>query len=127
MNIWEENHVEEKIMQILEDVPDGGHHFGRPFLTAYQLAIEFDRLYPEVRSQTNLPIGGIGAGQRNTFSQYLAKQLSQRIKSAEITKIEGGFLSNQHLKDISFSNKDTVIHSSLTDTEFTLSMFRLLD
>ena len=48
-NFWEDNDLEQKIVDVLADVtyakPD--HHFGRPFVTAYQLAILFRERYPE--------------------------------------------------------------------------------
>ena len=46
-NFWETHGLEEKIVGLLAEVsyyePD--HHFGRPFLTAYQLAILFKERY----------------------------------------------------------------------------------
>jgi hypothetical protein len=94
-------------------------------LTAYQIAIEFARLYPDDATKLGSPIGGAGTGQRNSLAQYLAGQLSRNIGAGQLPNIEGGFLSNQHLKDISFDVGTEIIHSSLTNTNFTLSMFRL--
>ena len=51
--------------------------------------------------------------------------LSRKIKAGDLPHIEGGFLANQHLKDISFMHSEETIHSSLTDSGFLLSMFRL--
>ena len=126
---WQELQIEEKIVQILEDVPDvmPGHPLGRPFLTAYQIAIEFAERHPEDVAELDLPVGGLGIGQRSSLAQYLAGQLSRGKGAGELDRIEGGFLSNQHLKDISFECGDEVIHSSLTGTKYTLSMFRLCD
>lgn len=45
---WEQHHCEERITAILNDVtyvPKPEHHFGRPYLSAYQLAIEFKQRY----------------------------------------------------------------------------------
>jgi len=127
MSKWEELDIESKITQILRDVPDSApeHHLGRAYLTAYQIAIEFSRLYPDDAAQLGFLIGGAGAGQRNSLAQYLARQLSRNIGAGKLQHIEGGFLSNQHLKDISFDTGTKTIHSSLTNTNFTLSMFRL--
>ena len=127
MSKWQELDIESKITQILRDVPDSapGHPLGRPYLTAYQIAIEFARLYPNETAQLGFPIGGAGTGQRNSLAQYLAGQLSRNIGAGQLSHIEGGFLSNQHLKDISFEIGTETIHSSLTDSNFTLSMFRL--
>lgn len=129
MSYWQEHNLEEKITKILSDVPDYApdHHFGRPFLTAYQIAIEFAHRYPDDFACLGFPVGGAGIGQRNSLAQYLAGQLSANIKSGHITHVEGGFLSNHHLNDITFDNAGEIIRSSLTTTQFTLSMFRLRD
>lgn len=41
-----------------EGVP--GHHFGPPFVTAYQLAIALDREYPQIREALAHEVGGEG-------------------------------------------------------------------
>ena len=129
MSKWQELNIEEKIVRILSQVSDAApdHHLGRPFLTAYQIAIEFAKRHPEDAAQLGFPIGGVGTGQRNSLSQYLAGQLSRNISAGRLSRIEGGFLSNQHPSDISFEVDGETIHSSLTNTNFTLSMFRLRD
>ena len=127
MSIWNEHEIEGKIAAILADVhywqPD--HHFGRPYLTAYQLAIVFAQRYKADTALIGQPIGGEGIGQRPRLTQYLARELSRRISNGTIDRIERAFLSNQHLADITFSVESGIIRSSLTDTEFDLSMFRL--
>jgi len=127
MSVWEEQGIEEKIIQILNEIPDSdpSHHLGRPFMTAYQIAIELDQRHGDIVNKLELPIGGRGVGQRTSLAQYLARQLSRIIKEGRTPQIEGGFLSNQHLNDISFVGDPTPIHSSLTETQYTLSMFRL--
>ncbi|MGB5056129.1 MAG: hypothetical protein WBO24_17190 [Nitrospirales bacterium] len=126
---WQELNIEEKIVQILGDIPNTAlqYHLGHPFLTAYQIAIEFARRHPEDAEQLDFPIGGVGIGQRNSLAQYLAGQLSKNIRAGRLISIEGGLLANQHLNDISFDVDGKAIHSSLTDTGFMLSMFRLRD
>ena len=56
MSFWQENNIEEKVTQILADVPeyDPEHHLGYPYLSAYQLAIEFKQRHPEVVAQLGL-------------------------------------------------------------------------
>ena len=127
MSIWEDNHIEEKITQILQEIPDPaeGHHLGKPFLTAYQIAIEFARRFPEESQILDMPVGGAGTGQKTSLAQYLARELSRHIKNGAISHIEGGFLSDQHLKEISFLNGGEVVESSLTGSGFNLSIFRL--
>ena len=125
MSNWEEFKFEERIRKILSDIKyfREDHHFGRPFLTAYQIAIEFKKRYPEDFKKIGLPVGGKGIGNRNSLAQYLAGQLSRRFK--ELSDIECAFISNKHLKNLSFDNEGFEIISSLTETEFDLSMFRL--
>ena len=127
MSNWEQYGIEKKIEGILADVkyskPE--HHFRRPFLGAYRLAIEFAIRYPEDVKRLDDQIGGEGIGERGSVAQYLAGQLSERIHSGEITNIEESFLSNLHLSDITFDNNGESIKSSLTKTPFDLSMFRL--
>ncbi len=70
MSVWGELEVESKIIDILRGIPhQEAHHFGRPYLSAYQLAIAVDRRWPEVRTALgNLPIGGLGIGTRNSLA-----------------------------------------------------------
>ncbi len=126
MSFWEEHKIEEKVFSILQDAREDheGHHFGHPFLTAYQITIEFAQRHPEIVAKQDWPIGGAEAGERTSWAQYLARWLSQYVKDHPHGPIEGGFLSDQHLRDINFVHGDNVIHSSLTGTGFGLSMFR---
>ena len=127
MTFWQEHEIEDKVFSILRDVPDAAeeHHIGWPYLTAYQIAIEFARRHPVTVANLAWPVGGVGTGEHNTLAQYLARWLSQYVKTHPDGPIEGGFLSNQHLHGISFGLGENVIHSSLTGTPSTLSMFRL--
>lgn len=126
ISVWAEHEMHDKIEGILRDVEDydPNHHFGRPFLTAYQIAIEFAQRYPDVVAEVGAPIGGEGTGQHWSLTGYLAGQLSRIVKAHPTGSIEGAFLSNQHLDDIAFETDDEPIHSSLTDSGFPLSMFR---
>jgi len=62
MSQWEDFAFEERIRQILQEVTyyREDHHMGRPFLTAYQIAIEYAHQYPTDYNQIGLPIGGSG-------------------------------------------------------------------
>ncbi len=127
-SLWQEYCFEERIETILREVeytsrPD--HHFGRPYLSAYQLAIEFALRHPESHTALGFQIGGTGIGEQVSLAQYIARELSRRIHSGEITDIEGAFFSNLHLAELVFDSKGTRIHSSLTGTEFDLSLYRL--
>lgn len=126
---WEQYDIENKIRAILRRVTshDPAHHFGRPFLTAYQLAIAYDQHHHQDVVEMGYQIGGLGIDEQVSLTQYLANQLSRRIKGGHIRDIEGVFLSNDHLHDIFFkkSEGNEIIQSSLTQTQYPLSMFRI--
>jgi hypothetical protein len=127
MDHWAQYNIYAKLRDILAAVSYEHHFGGRPFVTAYQLAIEFDKQYPTIVAALNLPIGGEGTGRHNSLSQYLAHQLSIRIKSGTITDIQGGFLGNLNLNSITFNGPSGVITSSLTGSGYPVSIFRLTD
>ncbi len=119
MSHWIDHHFEERIRLILREIyyHNENHPLGRPFLSSYQIAIEFDNLYPEVRGIMGLQLGGKDIGEHVSFSQYIARELSRNIVNRIIADIEGGFISNLHLAKISFYNNinnSELITSSLT-------------
>lgn len=128
MSFWQEHDLEGRIRLILSEVVyyDPQHHFGRPFLTPYQLAIELTRRFPEVAEQFGHPIGGHGSGVSLSLASDIAGQLSRKIRSREITDIEGGFLSNRYLLQLIFQHHGQRILSSLTGTQHDLSSFMLI-
>ena len=128
MSIWKKFSVESHIRDILNDVPlpAKGHHFGRPFLTAYQIAITFAERYPKDCAGIGKPIGGKGTGQKDSLAQYLAGQLSRRIKGGKLTGIEGRFIHEAHLNKLEYCSKKGKIESSV-GSGADLSMFRLID
>lgn len=127
MSIWEEFSIEWRVREILKAARyDKGHHFGRPFLTAYQIAIAFDKAHREDRKKIGKPVGGKGTGQKDSLAQYLAWQLSRRIKSGELVDIEGRFLHGQDLRSLDYDLDGKVVKSSSGKTD-ALSMFRLKD
>ena len=127
MSNWSTYDLENKLRDILRAV-DYPHHFGgRPFITAYQLAIEFANRHPADFAALGMHIGGEGTGPANSLPQYIGKELSQRIKAGTITDIEGSFLANLNLNAITFNTSGGVITSSLTSSQFPVSMYRLRD
>lgn len=128
MSLWEDLDIANKVTQILSDVPDAdsAHQLGRSYLTAYQLAIEYAKRHPDDVKEIGYGEKiGTGTGQHNSLAQYLALQLSRNIKAKKLPDIEGGFLSNLHLENVRFQYGTEIIQSSLTGTNYTLSMFRL--
>lgn len=131
MPLWNEHNIEARILEILGDVPlinPDGHHFGRPFMTAYQLAIEFERLWPDATVAMDKTPGGRGSGEQASLSRYLANQLSRRIKAAGGSyPVEGAFVSNLHVDELRYrrANGDLVV-SSHAGGPPDLSMYRLV-
>ena len=108
VSFWETHVMDEKVLEVLVGINyhDRNHHFGRPFLTAYQLAILVKERFPETFNRFGHPIGGKDSGVSYSFTSYLAGQLSERIRNGVITNIEGGFLSNRKLEGIEFVDAD---------------------
>lgn len=102
---WDEHDFDNKIRKILASVVPSspGHHLGTPFLTAHQIAIEFDRQHGDIVQNLGYQVGGKGIGEHVSLAQYIARQLSQRIKSGKLADVEGAFLSRQDLQSMTFS------------------------
>lgn len=126
MSKWDQLNMDAKIVQILDvQSHDPNHHFGRPFLTPYQIAIKFHRLFPKEFREIGKPIGGKGTGQQDSLAQYIALELSRRIKSRAITNIEGSFLHLSNLYSLKYEVNGQLIESSL-EQPYDLSIFRLI-
>mgnify|MGYP000592673854 CR=1 FL=1 len=125
---WESYGIESKIIEVLSDTKyDSGHHFGRPFLTPYQIAIELVNRHPTICVDLDKEFGGQGTNKETSLVQYIARELSARIKSGRITNIEGAHLSNDHLSQYSFRGADGSEVSTSNRGQEHLSMFRLSD
>jgi len=125
MSFWEENNIEDRILGILADVEDEGHHFGRPFLTAYQLAIEFADRNPDIVARLGKQVGGAGTGEHTSIAQYLALELSRQIRDNPGYPVEGAFISNRYVRELSYNRGNETILSSIEGMRYSLSMFRL--
>lgn len=109
--------VEAKVLGALEDVTivnQAGH----------QLALKLDRAHSEAKEQLGREVGGTGGGY--SLAQYLAHQLSQRIKrQGDIYPVEGAFLSNDSVAALVYLGPgDRERRSSLTGTGLDVSMYR---
>lgn len=126
MSRWDDLDMDQKIAQILNvQSHDPNHHFGRPFLTPYQIAIAFQNQYPQYFQTIGKHLGGRWTGQQDSLAQYIALELSKRIKDNKITNIEGRFLYRGNLKSLQYVNNDQIIESSSMQS-YDLSMFRLV-
>ena len=125
MSIWQRHSIEVRIREILASVPRGEHHFGRPFLGAYQIAIAFAQRYPQAVDHIGKPVGGRDTGHRDSLAKYFANQLSRRILDQSLPDIEGAFLNGLFLQSLEYDNRGETVPSSLGEAN--MSMFRLAD
>jgi len=123
---WDKLQMSTKLSKILNVQSHKPHHFGRPFLTPYQIAIRFKEQFPSDFSIIGKPIGGKGTGQQDSLAQYIALELSRRIRDGRITNIEGRFLFRENLLTLRYQGDSGIIESSSMQA-FDLSMFRLKD
>lgn len=123
-NSWHELHLEEKLLTILSEVPifQSARHFGRPFLTSYQIAILFKHRYPEAYARIGLPVEASDSPHEISLARYFAQNLSQAVKQGH-THIQGGVLSYEHLEDMTMDNDGEIVRPS----RFPVSMFRYID
>ena len=125
MSIWEDYAIEARVRGILDvQAREPGHHFGRPFLTAYQIAISFAEGFRADYLLIGKQIGGKGTGPSHSLAQYLARELSDRIKNGRVTGIEGADLHGMHLKTLEYRSSEGDVESSAGPSS-ELSMFRL--
>jgi predicted ArsR family transcriptional regulator len=129
---WERQHLDELVAGVLRDVRqvDESHHFGRPFMTAYQLAVKLQQRHREAANALHPAVGGSGTGSHNSLAQTLARELSRRIKQArdrgETYPVEGAFLSNDGITNLTYANPgEDPVESSLTGRPEDLALFRL--
>ncbi len=129
MSLWSEHDLTDKVVQILTGVHCNNevHHFGRPYISAYQIAIEMQRRFPETVTAIGKPIGGAGTGQHNSLAQYLSNELSKQIKAQGVDHpVEGAFFSNENARSVTFTGVDgDVITSSLVGTDYDMALYRL--
>ena len=88
-----------ELKQILKDCPEyqHDHHLGRPFMSAYQIAIQFAKAHPLHSSVKNREVGGTGKGPAHSLAQRIALSLSKAIKEGKAPDIEGGFISHEFM------------------------------
>ena len=126
MSSWKDLDLASKIHNILTEVGPSPpqHHFGRAYLTAYQLAVALEERHPELLVTMGVSVGGAGTGEPTSLAQYVARQLSMRIKKGELPDFEGAFLADAGIREILFKRKGGDVRSSVLGAN-DLSMFRL--
>ncbi len=127
MSIWLDRGVEATVLDVLEAVhtPEN-HHFGRPYLTAYQLATVVQQRDPGLAEALGVPFGGAGAGQERSLVSYLALELSKHGRADPNYPVEGAFVSNDNVLDMVFRGpNESEVHSSASEAGWPLALFRL--
>lgn len=125
---WGKYGLEEKITEILKSEKQT-NQLGKPFMTAYQIAIEFKKKYPTEFSSLGKHIGGSGTG-NDALTQYFSLQLSKHINGGKIKHIEGGNFSKTDLSEVAFktgNSCDECIKASSPDWNSNMSIFRFLE
>ena len=124
--LWDQHQVTDLIRQILRSVPSEQQYgTGRPFMTTYQLAIEFVSRFPQVAAALGCPAGGQGQGPY-ALTTYLARWLPDRIFNRGATDIEFRFLASQHIVSLQFDDNGTTVTATTTQAGFNSTMFRLI-
>jgi len=127
MSQWDQLGMDARIKQVLDvQSHDPSHHFGRPFLTPYQIAIRFQELFPQDFRTIGKPVGGRGIGQQDSLAQYVALELSKRIQDSRITNIEGRFLHRANLRTLQYEVPGQPVIESSSMQAYDLSLFRLI-
>lgn len=124
---WKDN-FEHRVITLLQSDHFGlreSHHFGIPFVSAYQIAVAFEDHYPEICQRYGKGIGSDYKGMSN-LAAYIARQLSQNIKSdVEGYPVEGVWLSGEGLADLHFWYQDEIC-TGKPNTEYgSYSLYRL--
>jgi len=125
MSFWEENDLTPKVENILrQQKPSKQYaHFGRPFLTAIQLAHKFKRVYPEI-IESFIEEEGVHQHALSSLAAFLVKELFGRISIGRITSIEGAVLSTSNLNKLNFVIDDVAIKSLIEKDSLDLFVFR---
>lgn len=105
MTTWAKFNIQRNIQGILDDqvYRKPSHHLGRPFMSAYQIALEYKNRFPVDFAKIGKPLGGRNSKKKTSFPQYIARILSKVLKSRKDPGFEGGFLSNLHMKSVEYS------------------------
>lgn len=124
--LWGELRMDLLVEDVLASVGGKDHHFGWPWVTAYQLALGIEARHPDAFRRIGKPVGGSGTGE-DSLARYVAHQLSRRIKAqGDRYPVEGAFLSDEFLSAMTFTAPGREpIESSLVGSGDDLSLFRL--
>ena len=88
-----------------------GHPLGRPYMSAYQIAICFARDHPEHPLVQELDVGGKDTGEHISLAQRIARFLSQEAQTPG-SQVDGAFISHQNIAEFSFENNGSLVRVS---------------
>jgi hypothetical protein len=130
MSLWQQYDMEQRVRSGLEVIHlnnPSGHHFGRPYVSSYQIAIALDADDPQLKHLLDKGVGGTGTGSHNSLAQYIGNELSKQIKSLEEAHYaEGAFMSNERVEAVVYRGADGgEVVSSLVGTGYDMALFRL--
>lgn len=124
--MWDQLDMTNLIRQILRSVqPEPTYGTGRPFLTTYQIAIDFSRRFPQEAATIGHSTGGEGHGPF-AVTTYIARWLPDRIARGA-RDIEMRFLAPQDLVAMQFDDAGTIRTATTNQAGFNSTMFRLVD
>lgn len=119
MSIRQDHSIDKLIINILKNVSSNkykNHSFGRPFITAYQLAILFEKSHSYLATKI-VPsgnLGGQGSGSYSSLAKYLANQISSHYDELKVLGLEGGFISNESVSNMEFEKNITAVDSGIS-------------
>ena len=98
---------------ILDDCPEysPNHPLGRPFMSAYQIAIRFADAHPNHSLVRTLPLGGEGTSQRQSLAQRIARFGSAAAQDPG-SGVQGAFISHQNIVEFLFDNNGRPVRVS---------------
>ena len=108
-NEFDVNHLLQIMDRCREYEP--GHPLGRPYMSAYQIAICFAREHPEHPLVQDLDVGGEGTGERRSLAQRIARFLSGAAQDPG-SEVDGAFISHQNIAEFSFDNNGSRVRVS---------------
>jgi hypothetical protein len=126
-SLWDQHNVTGLIRDILRSVPQHTQYSaGRPFMTTYQLAIEFANRHPQVASALAPSTGGQGQGPF-ALTTYIARWLPQRIRTQSEPDLELAFLAPLHLSTLECDNNGVPMAATTNQAGWNSTMFRFID
>lgn len=127
MSYWQDYSFEEKIKNILKEAAHVGKASdisGKPFMSVYQIALEFNRLFAEDVKNMGYEVSSAVVPGNKSLPQYIAMQLSRRIKKGEIKGIEEVMLSHLYGDKLLLKQGEESYEVQLTEAKTNRLLYR---